>query len=60
MTFMDFSLNQNVAVIYYKTHRTRLADGTPADDHFEVTHTWIREDGKWRVFAGMARLAAKS
>lgn len=57
MTFMDFSLNGSVAVIYYKTHRVRLADGTPADDHFEVTHTWIKEDGHWKVFAGMARFA---
>jgi len=57
MSFVDFSMNGDTAVIYYTTHRTRRADGTPCDDHFETTHTWLREDGKWHVFAGMARLA---
>ncbi|PNU06632.1 nuclear transport factor 2 family protein [Novosphingobium guangzhouense] len=56
MTFVDFSMNGNTAVIYYNTHRTRRADGTPCDDHFDTTHTWLREDGKWHVFAGMARI----
>jgi hypothetical protein len=58
MQFVDFSMNGNTAVIYYTTHRTRLADGTAVDNRFETTHTWIREDGKWHVFAGMARLVA--
>lgn len=55
MTFLDFSLNGSTASIYYKTHRTRRADGSPADDHYEVIHVWVREEGTWRVFAGMAR-----
>jgi hypothetical protein len=55
MTFLDFSLNGSTASIYYKTHRTRSADGSPADDHYEVIHVWVREGGTWRVFAGMAR-----
>jgi hypothetical protein len=56
MEFVDFSMNGDTAVIYYTTHRTRLADGTAVDQKFETTHTWIREKGKWHVFAGMARL----
>jgi hypothetical protein len=55
MTFLDFSLNGNTASIYYKTHRTRSADGSPANDFYEVIHVWVKEDGIWRVFAGMAR-----
>lgn len=55
MTFRDFSMNGDVAVIYYNTHRTQRADGTPADDHFDTTHTWVRRDGRWLVFGGMAR-----
>jgi ketosteroid isomerase-like protein len=55
MTFLDFSLNGDTAAIYYRTHRTRKADGSPADDHYEVIHVWVKEDGVWRVFAGMAR-----
>lgn len=55
MTFVDFSLNGDTAAIYYKTHRTRTAEGAPADDFYEVIHVWVREAGQWRVFAGMAR-----
>jgi hypothetical protein len=56
MTLTGFALNGTTAVIYYKTHRTMLADGTPADQHYEVTHTWVRENGRWKVLGGMARL----
>lgn len=55
MHLMGFSRNGDTAVIYYDTHRTRRSDGTPADDRFEVTHTWVREAGVWKVFGGMAR-----
>jgi len=55
MTFLDLALNGGTAVIYYKTHRTRRADGTPVDEHYEVTHTWVRKDGRWKVLGGMAR-----
>lgn len=55
LTFQDFSMNGDAAVIYYKSHRTRRSDGTPSDDRFDVTHTWLKRDGRWVVFAGMAR-----
>lgn len=55
MTFLDLALNGNTAVVYYKTHRTMRADGTPADEHFEVTHTWVMQNGTWKVLGGMAR-----
>jgi ketosteroid isomerase-like protein len=55
MTFLDLALNGPTAVIYYKTHRTMRADGTPADEYYEVTHTWIKQDGTWKVLGGMAR-----
>lgn len=56
MKLMDFSLHGNTAIIYYQTHRTRLADGSAANDRFHVTHTWVRQNGQWRVLGGMARL----
>lgn len=59
MTFRDFALNGDVAVIYYNTHRTQRSDGTAADDRFDTTHTWIRRDGKWVVFGGMARASQR-
>lgn len=55
MTYLDLALNGDTAVIYYKTHRTRMADGKPADQHYEVTHTWVRQNGTWKVLGGMAR-----
>jgi hypothetical protein len=56
MTFMDFALSGDTAVIYYRNHMTRRADGAPVDLTYDVTHTWTREDGVWRVVGGMARL----
>jgi ketosteroid isomerase-like protein len=55
MTFLDMALNGGTAVVYYKTHRTMRADGAPVDEHFEVTHTWVMQDGTWKVLGGMAR-----
>lgn len=55
MRFTGFAMNGDTAIIYYDTHRTQRSDGTPADEWFEVTHTWVREDGQWKVLGGMAR-----
>lgn len=55
MVFVDLALNGTTAVVYYSTHRTMRADGTPSDERFEVTHTWVREGGAWKVIGGMAR-----
>jgi hypothetical protein len=56
MTLMDFALSGDTGIIYYRTHMTMRADGTPTDLTYNVTHTWTREDGVWRVLGGMARL----
>jgi hypothetical protein len=55
MEFVDFAINGDAAIIYYKTHRTRLPNGQPADERFEVTHSWVWQDGTWKVYGGMAR-----
>ncbi len=55
MQFVDLALNGDAAVIYYQTHRTMLPDGTPVDERFDVTHSWVREHGVWKVLGGMAR-----
>jgi hypothetical protein len=55
MEFVSFALNGDAAIIYYRTHRTRLPNGTPVDERFEVTHSWVREDSQWKVYGGMAR-----
>lgn len=55
MRFVSLALSGGAAVIYYQTHRTMLPDGTVVDERFDVTHTWAREDGRWKVLGGMAR-----
>lgn len=59
MVFKDFSMNGDAAVIYYQTHRTRLPDGLPADEYFDVIHSWVWQDGAWKVLGGMARATPK-
>ena len=44
MDLVSFVLNGESAIIYYQTHMTRAADGTPVDYRFEVTHTWVCDD----------------
>lgn len=55
MELVDFSLGGDTAVIFYRNHRTRAPDGTPADDIFENIHVWKREDGAWKLFGAMSR-----
>jgi ketosteroid isomerase-like protein len=59
MEFVDLAVHGDTAVIYYRTHRTMRFDGTPVDESFETAHTWVRENGQWRVLGGMARLEPK-
>jgi ketosteroid isomerase-like protein len=55
MEFVDFAYAGDAAVIYYQTHRTRLPNGNPVDERFEVTHSWVWRGGAWKVLGGMAR-----
>jgi len=59
MEFKDFTMNGDTALIYYKTHRTALGDGTPVDQVYENIHVWKRDGGEWKVMGGMAREKAK-
>lgn len=51
LIFLDMAFDGHTAVMMYKTHKTRMSDGTPADDYFEVTHVWSNEAGKWRLLS---------
>lgn len=55
MKFVRIVINGDAAVIYYSTHRTRMASGAPVDERFEVTHSWVYQDNAWRIMGGMAR-----
>ena len=59
MEFVGFAMNGDAAVIYYQTHRSRLPNGTEVDERFEVTHSWVWQDGRWKVMGGMARATPK-
>jgi len=47
--------NGNVALAFYKTHRTKRAGGVPVDEVFEDIHVWVKDPQGWRLMGGMAR-----
>lgn len=55
LELVDMSLNGNTAVIYYRSHRTRLPTGEPTDEIFEVTHIWVHNGEDWQILGGLAR-----
>jgi hypothetical protein len=59
MALSGFTLQGDTGVIYYNTHRTMRADGTPVDERFEVIHVWLRSGGKWTIIGAMARAEPK-
>jgi len=58
LEFGDIAFSGNTAVIYYRTHRTRMPGGEPVDQHFEITHIWAFESGEWRLLGAMGRTRA--
>ena len=54
-----FTLEGDTGVIYYQTHRTSLADGTPVDQRFEVIHVWQKKQDTWYIMGAMARATPK-
>ncbi len=54
-TFRDFSLSGDTAIIYYQNHRSRLPDGTAADQTYDNIHVWQKDHGDWKVLASMSR-----
>jgi hypothetical protein len=52
LIFLDMAYDGHTAVMMYKTHKTQMSDGAPADDYFEVTHVWSKDDGQWRLLTG--------
>lgn len=53
--FVDMAYNGRTAVMMYTAHRTRQADGTPADEHFEVTNTWSSDGTNWLLLSTRAQ-----
>ncbi len=55
---VDLSMDGDTAILFYRTHRSRLPDGRPCDEHFQVVHVWLERDGRWLLLGGMARPCA--
>ncbi len=55
LEFVDFRLSGSTAVIYYRLYRDRMADGTLVDQQYDITHTWTRYEGDWRILGGLSR-----
>lgn len=55
LTLVAFSVDGDTAMLCYRTHRSRLPDGQPCDEHFHVVHVWLRRGGRWTLLGGMAR-----
>lgn len=55
LTLRGCSVDDDVAVIFYSTHRTRAAGGAPADDRFETIHIYRERAGVWLMIGAMAR-----
>ncbi len=59
LEFIDFRLSGPTAVIYFRTHRSAMADGTPVDQQYDNTHTWTRAGDDWKIVGGLSRLVDK-
>ena len=55
LSLLDFSMDGDTAILFYRTHRSRLPNGRPCDEHFQVVHVWLRRDDRWLLLGGMAR-----
>ena len=55
LSLIEFSMDGDTAILFYGTHRARLPDGRPCDEHFQVVHVWLRRDDRWLLLGGMAR-----
>jgi ketosteroid isomerase-like protein len=45
----------NVAVVHYQLDwEIEDADGSKSNARYRITHTWLEEDGRWRIVGGMS------
>lgn len=54
-TLRGCSVDDDVALIFYSTHRTRAAGGEPVDQRFETIHVYVQRDDQWLLIGAMAR-----
>lgn len=56
LEFIDLRISGTAAVIYFRTHRSRMPDGEPVDQRYDNTHTWVHDGQDWRILGGLSRL----
>ena len=48
-------LSGEIALVHYLVVlETEEGDGGPAATSYRITHTWVEEDGQWRILGGMS------
>ena len=58
LEFEDIAVSGDAAVIYYSTHRTRLPTGEDVNQRFQIAHSWVREEGEWKLLGALGRAAS--
>lgn len=58
LEFKDIAVSGNAAVIYYRTHRTRLPTGEEVDQRFDIAHIWVKEADEWKLLGALGRSAS--
>ena len=57
---MKVRLHGDTAVVTGKTHTKGVSGGKPFDFQFQFTDTFVKDGGRWRLFAGhVSKLPAK-
>jgi hypothetical protein len=54
-TLRGCTVDDDVALLFYSTHRTRAAGGVPVDQRFETIHVFVRRADQWLLIGAMAR-----
>lgn len=55
LTLSDFTMHDGTAIIYYSSHKTMTATGTPVDERYDTVHVWSRYGADWKLIGGLAR-----
>ncbi len=56
MTFHSIQVYGDAAVVYYTVVTTgNPSGGAPVKSRSLITHTWVKDGGKWRLAGGMSR-----
>ena len=55
LTFVDFTMHEGTAIIYYSSQKTMTATGEVVDERYDTAHIWSRYGSEWKLIGGLAR-----